>query len=75
MLPYTPLHHLLMQELGFPVVATSGNQGDEPIVADESEALRKLTGLPDLFLVHDRPILRPVDDLVVRMMAGRETVR
>ena len=74
MLPYTPLHHLLMKELGFPVVATSGNQGDEPIVADEREALRKLTELADLFLVHDRPILRPVDDLVVRMMAGRETV-
>ncbi len=74
MLPATPLHHLLARELGFPVVATSGNRRSEPIVADEVEALRKLGGLADLFLVHDRPILRPVDDSVVRVIAGRETV-
>ena len=74
MLPYTPLHHLLMAELNFPIVATSGNRGGEPIVADETDALTRLGGLADLFLVHDRPILRPVDDSVLRLMAGRETM-
>ena len=74
MLPYTPLHHLLMQELGFPVVATSGNLSDEPICIDEHEALERLRGIADLFLVHDRPILRHVDDSMVRVMAGRELV-
>ena len=74
MLPYTPLHHLLMEALGFPIVATSGNRGGEPIVADEDEALDRLKGIADVFLVHDRPILRPVDDSVVRLMAGREVI-
>jgi len=71
MLPYTPLHHLLMRELDFPVVATSGNISDEPIVADEREALARLGHVADLFLVHDRPIVRPIDDSVVRIIAGR----
>jgi hydrogenase maturation protein HypF len=74
MLPYTPLHHLLMAELGFPVVATSGNLSDEPICTDEREALERLAGIADLFLVHDRPIARPVDDSVVRVVLGRELV-
>ncbi len=74
MLPYTPLHHLLMRELGFPVVATSGNLSDEPICIDEQEALVRLSGIADLFLVHDRPILRHADDSIVREMAGRELV-
>jgi hydrogenase maturation protein HypF len=71
LLPYTPLHHLLMAELGFPVVATSGNLSDEPICTDPAEALRRLHGIADLFLVHDRPIARPVDDSVARVVAGR----
>ena len=71
MLPYTPLHHLLLRELACPVVATSGNLGDEPILADENEALERLAGIADCFLVHDRPIRRPVDDSVVRVMAGQ----
>ena len=73
-LPYTPLHHLLMQELGFAVVATSGNISDEPICIDEKEAISRLRGIADIFLVHDRPIVRHVDDSVARLMAGRELV-
>jgi len=74
MLPYTPLHHLLIQELGFPVVATSGNVSDEPICTREQEAVLRLQGIAHLFLVHNRPIVRHVDDSVVRVMAGREMV-
>ena len=72
LLPYAPLHHLLMRELGFPVVATSGNISDEPIVSGEREALDRLAGIADLFIVHDRPIVRPVDDSVARVVCGRE---
>jgi len=74
MLPYTPLHHLLMREVGFPVVATSGNLSDEPICIDEREALVRLSGIADLFLVHNRPIVRHVDDSIVRVILGRELV-
>ena len=74
MLPYTPLHHILMEECGFPLVATSGNISDEPICTDEHEALRRLGGIADVFLVHNRPIVRHVDDSVVRVMLGRELV-
>ncbi len=74
MLPYTPLHHLLVGDLGFPVVATSGNRSDEPICTDEREAIDRLRGLADAFLIHDRPIARHVDDSVVRVAAGRELV-
>ena len=70
MLPYAPLHHLLMRELGFPIVATSGNLSDEPIATDEAEALVRLAGIADLFLVHNRPIVRPIDDSVVRVICG-----
>lgn len=74
MLPCTPLHHLLLGDLGFPLVATSGNRSDEPICIDEHEAVTRLGGIADLFLVHNRPIVRGVDDSVVRIMSGRETV-
>jgi hydrogenase maturation protein HypF len=74
MLPYTPLHHLLLRQLASPVVATSGNRGDEPIIADENEALKQLAGIADYFLVHDRQIRRPIDDSVVRVIAGQEVV-
>jgi hydrogenase maturation protein HypF len=74
MLPYTPLHHLLMLELGHPVVATSGNLSDEPICTDEREALRRLRGIADCYLVHNRPIVRHVDDSIVRVLHGRELV-
>ncbi len=71
MIPYSPLHHLLLRELGLPLVATSGNLSDEPICIDNREARRRLRGLADGFLVHDRPIVRPVDDSVVRVVRGR----
>jgi hydrogenase maturation protein HypF len=74
MLPYTPLHHLLLASLQFPVVATSGNLSDEPICTDEREAIARLAGIADFFLVHNRPIVRHVDDSVVRVMVGRELV-
>lgn len=74
MLPYTPLHHLLMKELNHPVVATSGNLSDEPICIDEREALRRLKGIADVFLVHNRPIVRHIDDSIVRVLLGRELV-
>ena len=65
MLPYTPLHHILMKELGTPIIATSGNKSDEPICIDNNEALERLSGIADYFLVHNRPILRYVDDSIV----------
>ena len=74
MVPYTPLHHLLMRSLGFAVVATSGNLSDEPICTEELDAVKRLHNIADVLLVHDRPILRHVDDSIVRVMAGREMV-
>ncbi|MGE5357385.1 MAG: carbamoyltransferase HypF [Bacteroidales bacterium] len=74
MLPYTPLHHLLLADLGFPVVATSGNLSDEPICTDEREAVSRLGAIADVFLVHNRPITRHVDDSVARLVLGRELV-
>jgi hydrogenase maturation protein HypF len=70
MLAYTPLHHLLLRATGFPVVATSGNLTDEPICTDEIEAQRRLAGIADLFLIHDRPIARHVDDSVAWIVRG-----
>ncbi len=74
MLPSTPLHHILMRDLGFPIVATSGNLSEEPICFDEKEALERLKGLADLFLVHNRPIARPLDDSVARVIAGKPQI-
>jgi len=74
MLPYTPLHHLLMKELNLPVVATSANLAEEPICIDELEALERLRGIADYYLVHNRPIVRHVDDSIVRVIMNRELV-
>lgn len=74
MLPYTPLHHILMHGLGFPVVATSGNLSDEPICTDEQQAIKRLKDITDVFLIHNRPIKRHVDDSIVRVITGRELV-
>jgi len=70
MLPTTPLHHLLLRELGVPVVATSGNLSDEPIATDERDAVERLGAIADRFLVHDRPIARHADDSVARVVCG-----
>jgi hydrogenase maturation protein HypF len=71
MLPYSPLHHLLMQECRFPVIATSGNRSDEPIAIANEEAVVRLRGIADHFLIHNRPIMRACDDSVVRLTHGR----
>jgi hydrogenase maturation protein HypF len=71
MLPYTPLHHLLMSDLEFPIVATSGNIADEPMIVDDEEAIDRLGEIADYFLTHNRPIASAVDDSVVRVVAGR----
>jgi hydrogenase maturation protein HypF len=70
MLAYTPLHHLLLKELDNPMVATSGNLAGEPICIDNFDALDRLKNIADGFLVHDRPIVCPVDDSVVQIVAG-----
>jgi hydrogenase maturation protein HypF len=72
MLPYTPLHHLLLAEVGRPIVLTSGNVSDEPIAYLDGEAMERLAGIADWFLVHDRPIHVRADDSVVRAFRGRE---
>ena len=74
MLPYTPLHHLLLRELGRPIVLTSGNVSDEPIAYDDKDALARLAGIADGFLAHDRPIHIRTDDSVVRGFRGREMI-
>jgi hydrogenase maturation protein HypF len=74
MLPYTPLHHLIAADFGGPLVATSGNLSDEPICTDERDAVRRLSQIADAFLVHDRPIVRHVDDSIARVAAGREMI-
>jgi hydrogenase maturation protein HypF len=74
MLPYSPLHHLLMRDCPFPIVATSGNVSDEPMATANEEARARLGEIADLFLMHDRPIARPCDDSVARVVRGRESV-
>jgi len=73
-LPYTPLHHLLLEAVGRPLVMTSGNLTDEPLATDDDDALARLGGLADGFLVHDREIRARYDDSVTRVVAGRESV-
>jgi hydrogenase maturation protein HypF len=72
MLPYTPLHSLLLRDVAGPLVMTSGNRTDEPIVYRDEEALARLSGIADYFLVHNRPIHMRCDDSVTRVALGRE---
>ncbi len=72
MLPYTPLHHLLMQACTRPLVMTSGNLTEEPIAAETDEALIRLRGIADFYLAHNRPIHSRYDDSVV-MVTGETT--
>jgi hydrogenase maturation protein HypF len=74
MLPYAPLHHLLLGDAGVALVMTSGNVSDEPIAFEDDDALERLAGIADLFLLHDRPIETRVDDSVARVVRGRPTV-
>jgi hydrogenase maturation protein HypF len=76
MLPYTPLHHLLLERVGRAVVCTSGNLSEEPMCIETGEALERLAGIADAWLVHDRPIVRPIDDSVGRIgPSGLELLR
>jgi len=73
MLPYTPLHHILLRETGLPLVMTSGNISEEPIAKDNDEAVRRLAGIADYFLVHNRDIYARYDDSVT--MIERDEVQ
>ena len=75
MLPYSPLHHLLLADVGETLVMTSANVSDEPIAFVDDDALERLRGIADLFLVHDRPIETRTDDSVVRVVAASERPR
>jgi len=70
MLPYSPLHHLLLEDFGAALVATSGNLSGEPVLTEPEEVESRLADVADGFLHHDRPIVRPADDPVVRAVAG-----
>ena len=73
-LPYSPLHHLLMADVGRPLVMTSANLTDEPIAVANDEAVRRLAGIADLFLLHDRAIETRCDDSVVAVVGMRPLV-
>ncbi|MEO7392470.1 MAG: carbamoyltransferase HypF, partial [Ramlibacter sp.] len=74
MLPNTPLHHLMLRRMDRAIVLTSCNLADEPQAIDNDEARRRLGGIADYFLLHDRPVARRVDDSVVRVVAGAARV-
>jgi hydrogenase maturation protein HypF len=71
MLPASPLHLLLAAAVGRPLVATSGNPSGEPLCTEPAEALERLGPIADAFLVHNRPIARPLDDSVLQLIEGR----
>jgi len=74
MLPYTPLHHLLLRGLPRPLVMTSGNVSDEPICYEDGDATKRLNDIADYFLLHDRRIHMRTDDSVARVQTGREMI-
>jgi len=75
MLPYTPLHHLLLKECALPLVMTSGNLSEEPIAKDNDEALRRLKGIADYFLLHNRGIYARYDDSVSMVEGAPQVIR
>jgi len=72
MLAYSPLHYLLLQEFSRPIVASSGNLSGEPVLSDNQQAQLRLADIADVFVHHNRPILRPADDSVVRIIAQKK---
>ncbi|MBN1996957.1 carbamoyltransferase HypF [candidate division KSB1 bacterium] len=74
MLPYTPLHHIMLRLLDKPVVATSANLSDEPICYQNENTLERMKGIADCYLMHNRPIARHVDDSILRVVKNRELV-
>lgn len=74
MLPYTPLHHLLMQHFADPLIMTSGNISDEPQVIDNAIVSEKLVSIADYALVHDRDIANRIDDSVLRFIAEKPSI-
>ncbi len=74
MLPYTPLHHLLMDAIRRPIICTSGNLSEEPMATTTEDALERLGTIADVVLTHNRPIVRPIDDSIVRLSDGEMQV-
>jgi hydrogenase maturation protein HypF len=74
MLPYAPVHHLLLAAVAGPIVLTSGNVSDEPIAYADDDARTRLSGIADAYLTHDRPIHVRTDDSVARIRRGRPTL-
>lgn len=72
MLAYSPLHYLILKDFGLPIVATSGNLSGEPVLTDNQQAEQRLNNIADGFLQHNRPILRPADDTVIRIIHGKQ---
>jgi len=75
MLAYSPLHHLLLSDVGAPLVMTSGNLSEEPIVFGDEEARTRLGAIAELLLMHDRPIHARADDSVLRVVAAADAAR
>ncbi|MEQ9356374.1 carbamoyltransferase HypF [Coleofasciculus chthonoplastes] len=75
MLPYTPLHHLIMQRLDYPIILTSGNLSDEPQCIDNQDARLKLSKIADYLLLHNRDIVNRVDDSVVRVIQSKRQLQ
>ncbi len=74
MLPSSPLHHLLLNDFNSPLVVTSGNRSGEPICITDFEALDRLSGIADYFLSHDREVIRPLDDSIIRVINNKATL-
>lgn len=71
-LPYSPLHYLLLNDLNMPLIATSANLSDSPMIKDNEEAIGKLKGIADGFLLHNRDIVRRCDDSIVTICDGKK---